>query len=736
MLNKRRKKRIPIIAAVAGLVALVAGASVSFTKHGKLERWFGENNLQPQKSAQHNQPQSAVFPLISLSPEQRQEKLESIANGFPSPDRNRARYLLGTELLEQKKAREALPFLEGLDKEYKVLAPYILLKTAQAYDMIGANKQALELRQEVIKSHPKNPAAAKAMYILGKKESQYRDRAVKEFPSHPLTWEIARQRLRQNPNQRSLQMLLARYSFDQPGIVGILDQIMYQATSTSADVSLKPEDWEVIALGYWENNIYGKAASAYSRAPSRPVNLYRVGRGFQLDRKRESAINGYEDLIKAFPDATETGDALLRLADMSKTPQDAIPYLDRVIAKFPDQAGKSLTKKADILDKLNNKKAAEEARKVLISKFGKSEEAAEYRWEMAEKKAAAKDYKGAWQWAGPIPTTNHESILAPRAGFWVGKWATELGRKEDATKAFEYVIAEFPFSYYAWRSAAIIGLNVGNFNSVRQMTPAISPPERPVPLAGSETLRELYLLGEDEDAWMHWQTEFVNKKQPTIKEQFTEGLMRMSQGEYLIGIAKISTLEDRETPEEKAEYEQLRKQIYYWRARYPFPYQSEIKNWSQQRQLNPLLVTALMRQESRFEKKIRSSVGATGLMQVMPSTGKWIAEKIKLEKFDLENPDDNIKLGTWYLDHTHEQYDNNSLLAIASYNAGPGNVSKWLRELPTSDPDLFVEDIPFRETKNYVRQVFGNYWNYLRLYNPEIAQLVAKYSDEQPKVPQ
>lgn len=88
------------------------------------------------------------------------------------------------------------------------------------------------------------------------------------------------------------------------------------------------------------------------------------------------------------------------------------------------------------------------------------------------------------------------------------------------------------------------------------------------------------------------------------------------------------------------------------------------------------------------------------------------------------------------MDYTHQQYNNNSLLAIASYNAGPGNVSRWLRTIGKTDPDEFVENIPFNETKNYVRQVFGNYWNYLRLYNPEISAKVAKYSATHPQLPQ
>jgi soluble lytic murein transglycosylase len=94
-------------------------------------------------------------------------------------------------------------------------------------------------------------------------------------------------------------------------------------------------------------------------------------------------------------------------------------------------------------------------------------------------------------------------------------------------------------------------------------------------------------------------------------------------------------------------------------------------------------------------------------MQVMPGTGSWIAEKIQLKQYNLENPDDNIKLGTWFLDYTHQEYNNNSMLAVASYNAGPGNVSEWVTKYGFSDPDAFIEVIPFAETKGYVEAVFG-----------------------------
>jgi soluble lytic murein transglycosylase len=86
----------------------------------------------------------------------------------------------------------------------------------------------------------------------------------------------------------------------------------------------------------------------------------------------------------------------------------------------------------------------------------------------------------------------------------------------------------------------------------------------------------------------------------------------------------------------------------------------------------------------------------------------------------------NLEFGTWYLDYTHREYGNNSMLAVASYNAGPGKVREWVSNFGFSDPDEFAERIPYDETKGYVKHVLGNYWNYLRLYSPKIQQQIAQ----------
>jgi soluble lytic murein transglycosylase len=728
MLKKLQKKQVSLIAG-AGLCAFLAGAVVSAPEIGKnLGSWLKTGNQKPEQLSEEAKAKSVVLPLVLQSPQERATKLETLAKNAQSPDRERARYLLASDLIEKKDAKSALKLLDGLEGDYALLAPYVLLRQASAYDILGEEGKASDLRQKVVKDYPTQPAATRALYLIGTPQSQ--DKAIAQFPSHPLTWEIIRQRLSKDPKQPQLQLALAKYAYDQPGTVGILDQLV-------TDTTLKPEDFAVIGGAYWENSEFGKAATAYSKAPRTSLNVYRTGRGLQVGGQREQAEAIYQKLIQEFPESPETATALLRLAELQKSRKDALPLLDKVVSTFPDKAGVALTEKAKILQSQNDSKGAEATRNLLITKFGNTEEAAEYRWKVAQEKAKAKDYKAAWQWAEPIPTNNPDSILAPRAGFWVGKWATKLGKNQEAKQAYEYVVSNFPYSYYAWRSASFLGLKVGDFNTLRNTIPLVVELPRPLPTAGSDTFKELYLLGQDRDAWWQWQTEFQNKLQPTIPEQYTEGLMRLAKGENLIGIDKVSKLEDRDTPAEKAEYMEFRKQISYWQARYPFPYVDEVEKNAQQYKVNPLLVTALIRQESRFETKAKSTAGATGLMQVMPATAKWIAPQIKqdIKNINLEKPADNIMLGTWYLGHTHDQYKGNSLLAIASYNAGPGNVSKWLTTIPKDDPDDFVENIPFDETKNYVRQVLGNYWNYLRLYSPETSKIVSNYAKDHPQLP-
>jgi soluble lytic murein transglycosylase len=151
--------------------------------------------------------------------------------------------------------------------------------------------------------------------------------------------------------------------------------------------------------------------------------------------------------------------------------------------------------------------------------------------------------------------------------------------------------------------------------------------------------------------------------------------------------------------------------------RYIAPFSDRVLPKADELALNNGWVYGLMRQESRFIMNAKSSVGAKGLMQLMPATAKWVAKKINLSNFHparVTEMDTNVTLGTHYMKMVLESLDNHPVLASAAYNAGPGRARKWRAERPLEGA-IYAETIPFSETRDYVKKVMSNavYYNTL-----------------------
>ena len=144
--------------------------------------------------------------------------------------------------------------------------------------------------------------------------------------------------------------------------------------------------------------------------------------------------------------------------------------------------------------------------------------------------------------------------------------------------------------------------------------------------------------------------------------------------------------------------------------RYPMPYAAQIMQAAGSAGLEPALVFGLIRQETRFMPQLRSSVGASGLMQVMPGTAQWVARKIGLDWRDpsrISDPTTNLLLGTQYLRLMLDELDGSQAMATAAYNAGPGRPRRW-RDGPLLETAVWAENIPFTETRDYVKKVLSN----------------------------
>lgn len=159
---------------------------------------------------------------------------------------------------------------------------------------------------------------------------------------------------------------------------------------------------------------------------------------------------------------------------------------------------------------------------------------------------------------------------------------------------------------------------------------------------------------------------------------------------------------------------------YVWEYTYPRAYADYVEEYSKKWGVPQELIWGIMRAESSYKKDAISPVGALGLMQVMPSTGKRVSELIGDKNFEgrkLLEPEAAVRIGSRYLQRLMTKFDQNVALTAASYNAGPHRVRGWLASFGTLDVDEFVEHIPFLETRNYVKKVISNYYIYSQLYS-------------------
>jgi soluble lytic murein transglycosylase len=153
----------------------------------------------------------------------------------------------------------------------------------------------------------------------------------------------------------------------------------------------------------------------------------------------------------------------------------------------------------------------------------------------------------------------------------------------------------------------------------------------------------------------------------------------------------------------------------------PLRHEDIIRQQAHDKHLDPALVAAVIYQESKFRDRT-SSAGARGLMQITPDTARFIAKTsggIRFTLADLGTPQINIAYGTWYLRWLMQHYQGNTTLAVAAYNAGFNHVDRWVRD--AGGPDRFrASEIPFPETRNYVKQVLERRKDYARRYSREL----------------
>ncbi|MDR0480952.1 MAG: lytic transglycosylase domain-containing protein, partial [Gallionellaceae bacterium] len=189
---------------------------------------------------------------------------------------------------------------------------------------------------------------------------------------------------------------------------------------------------------------------------------------------------------------------------------------------------------------------------------------------------------------------------------------------------------------------------------------------------------------------------------------------------------------------------ELTRQLHDFNMRYLAPYREVLRDHIQNNKLDEAWVYGLMRQESRFVAQAKSSVGAAGVMQIMPATAKWIARKMGLKDYRhalLHDVDTNLMLGTYYMKTVLDWFDGNPAMASAAYNAGPARARQWRGDTPLEGA-IYVETIPFDETREYVKKVMSNTMYYAerfgqtrRSLKDRLGVIAARSAENQKPIP-
>lgn len=291
-----------------------------------------------------------------------------------------------------------------------------------------------------------------------------------------------------------------------------------------------------------------------------------------------------------------------------------------------------------------------------------------------------------------------DSKELPKVMFFRAKIEQTYVHNPNYEELYKEIINDYPDSYFAYRSYWVINsIKYAVIDADLEDKPVVYPYKYP-----SKNNILYYLL-------------LVNDYDMTDKysdDEFVKSWTQYQRGNYMVSIHKAQkAMEELKTKPSKDDAR--------WRLVYPLHYLPLIKKEAKLYGNNPALILALIKEESYFNPDAHSGAGAMGLMQLMPATAYDTGMKngYQFNTADLFNPEFNIILGNIYYAGLRNSLNNNDLLAVASYNGGIGSVQRWLYNFRYSNIDEFLEQIPYDETKNYVKKVFTSYWNYSRIYS-------------------
>lgn len=629
-------------------------------------------------------------------------------------------FLLGMTDINLEQWQEATLHLGYAADNFPLLGDYALYHQATAFSRLGKHAEALASLSRMLKVYPESPLNRAALFLKGNElydGGNYQE-ALRAFTNfleiYPQGADslaalyrsaLCREQLGDNAAAASIlrsipinypaSSLTPKANLDlerlaQKGIkieplsageifrqgTTLFDLGKYGQAIKALDAGLQRTDDPLLSVKFrfkkgqalFKSRQYKDAEQLFTTlasadAPGKGMNeeiRFWLARTLAKNGREDDAVTVYLQLADAWPKAPLADDALLEAAQIRKSQKrtdQAVQLLQRSLFLYP-QSG---------------------LKKNLL-------------WEMGWERYQARDYKSAAEWFAKLASFEG---ARDRALYWLGKAQTAAGDKAGADASFTRLTEEFPLGYYALAHAKETGTAPGE----TVLPPVELAKALPVP-AGLERVKALITLGFHDEA----KKELSGRKKAGNQQGIARLYLEMENYNAVVHLFK------NERPVRLDKDSAL-----IWGLNYPLAYRDYVAKNAAAAKLQESLVYAIMRAESTYSPTALSPVGAVGLMQLMPATASAVA-KGSVSKNSLTSPAVNIRFGTRHLKDLLDYHNGNLVKVIAAYNAGSGNVGKWEKRFGDMPADQFIENIPFGETREYVKKVLAGMELYQRFY--------------------
>jgi soluble lytic murein transglycosylase len=631
------------------------------------------------------------------NPDTPRQLLEVIRRLAPDPvARREASLLLASENENDPAAQQRL--LKGQAWGPDPLAAVVLKRQALAAASLGESAQAKTLWQQLLIRFPLAPASADALYALGHQQplllgQPLRSQLLRNFAAHPAALaaaaEMASGASPSAAQQRQGALHLARWGVRWPGAHQHLER------ACQSKQGLTPWQRDQLAAGLAQlGDSTAATACLASQKPSRPTQLAIAKALLQGPANEER--QGEQQLLNLARSNTpspEAREALQLLGESdSQASLKALKQLPQALqAQAPVQARYAIA--------TGNTRAA----LAVLERWPADPASWELQWQLARKALLASQWAQARALLAGAASPQLPPALAARQQFWLGFSLVQLGQSSHGRQLWRHLLREYPDGYYGWLAAVRLG--AGDVS----LDPNQAPPLQPAPWAplksGQNQLDRLWRLGQNQEAWETWRQQRGGRPPQQAPDLLLEGRLRQGVGDSWIGLGQLEEASLRLSPQQCQQRRQLAQ------AQATPRFTSLFATAGRANRLPASLLAAIAKQESRFSPGVYSGAGAVGLLQLMPETAAELYGA-PLGTAALEEPSLNAQLGGRYLKQLLTLWDGNPLLAIASYNAGPGAVARWITPQLKQAPELWVEAIPYPETRLYVKKVLGNLWQF------------------------